>query len=102
MIGEGLTMYLTEQDGIALLRRVVDAFPSGELQFDAFTRFGIKTQWTNARGEAVGGDAALGHRRPRRHHSRRCPVCGCSQWDIAVRLADLRRGVVALPGDGAR
>ncbi len=22
--------------------------PSGELQFDAFSRFGIKTQWTNA------------------------------------------------------
>ena len=48
MIGEGLTMYLTEQDGVALLRRVVGHAPSGELQFDAFTRFGIKTQWTNA------------------------------------------------------
>jgi O-methyltransferase involved in polyketide biosynthesis len=47
MIGEGLTMYLTEQDGIALLRRVVDRFPSGELQFDAFNRLGIKSQWTN-------------------------------------------------------
>ena len=48
MIGEGLTMYLTEQDGVALLRRVVEHAPSGELQFDAFSRFGIKTQWTNA------------------------------------------------------
>jgi O-methyltransferase involved in polyketide biosynthesis len=48
MIGEGLTMYLTEADGIALLRRVVDHSPSGELQFDAFSRFGIKTQWINA------------------------------------------------------
>lgn len=47
-IGEGLTMYLTEQDGAALLRRIVDRFPSGELQFDAFSRFGIKSQWTNA------------------------------------------------------
>jgi O-methyltransferase involved in polyketide biosynthesis len=47
MIGEGLTMYLTEQDGIALLRRVVDRFPSGELQFDAFNRLGIKWQWMN-------------------------------------------------------
>lgn len=36
MIGEGLTMYLTEHDGVALLRRIVDGFPSGELQFDAF------------------------------------------------------------------
>jgi methyltransferase (TIGR00027 family) len=47
MIGEGLTMYLTEQDGTALLRRIVERFPSGELQFDAFNRLGIKTQWIN-------------------------------------------------------
>ena len=48
MIGEGLTMYLQESEGIALLRRIVDAFPSGELQFDAFNRLGIKSQWMNA------------------------------------------------------
>ena len=46
-IAEGLTMYLTEADGVALFRRIVDKFPSGELQFDAFSRFGIKAQWTN-------------------------------------------------------
>jgi O-methyltransferase involved in polyketide biosynthesis len=46
-IAEGLTMYLTEDEGVALLRRIVDGFPSGELQFDAFNRLGIKTQWTN-------------------------------------------------------
>ncbi len=48
MIGEGLTMYLTAADGEALLRRVVEHAPSGELQFDAFNRFGIRAQWTNA------------------------------------------------------
>lgn len=47
MIAEGLTMYLTESDGVALLQRVVDKFPSGELQFDGFNRLGIRTQWTN-------------------------------------------------------
>lgn len=47
MIAEGLTMYLTEQDGVALLRRVVDRFPGGELQFDAFNRLGIRSQWSN-------------------------------------------------------
>ena len=47
MIAEGLTMYLTEQDGVALLRRIVEHAPSGELQFDAFNRLGIKSQWTN-------------------------------------------------------
>jgi O-methyltransferase involved in polyketide biosynthesis len=48
MIGEGLTMYLTQEDGVALLRRVVEHAPSGELQFDAFNRLGIKSQWMNA------------------------------------------------------
>ncbi|ORB84979.1 methyltransferase [Mycobacterium kansasii] len=47
LIGEGLTMYLSEPDGVGLLRRVVDRFPSGELQFDAFNRLGIKSQWMN-------------------------------------------------------
>lgn len=47
MVGEGLTMYLKKQDGIALLRRVVEHFGSGELQFDAFNRLGIKSQWMN-------------------------------------------------------
>ncbi|MCV6976563.1 class I SAM-dependent methyltransferase [Mycobacterium bourgelatii] len=47
-LGEGLTMYLTERDGLALLRRVVDQFPSGELQFDAFNTFGIRTQLINS------------------------------------------------------
>lgn len=47
MIGEGLTMYLTEQDGTALLRRVVGRFGSGELQFDVFNWLGIKSQWLN-------------------------------------------------------
>ncbi len=35
------------------MRRIVERFPSGELQFDAFNRLGIKTQWTT-------GGAALG------------------------------------------
>jgi methyltransferase (TIGR00027 family) len=45
MIAEGLTMYLTEADGVALLRRIVEHAPSGELQFDAFNRLSIKSQW---------------------------------------------------------
>ncbi|SEH56825.1 O-Methyltransferase involved in polyketide biosynthesis [Mycolicibacterium rutilum] len=48
VIAEGLTMYLTRDDGIALLRRIVDQFPSGELHFDAFNRLGIRSQWANA------------------------------------------------------
>ncbi|RRR47846.1 class I SAM-dependent methyltransferase [Mycolicibacter terrae] len=48
MLGEGLTMYLSEQDGVALLRRVLEHCASGELQFDAFNWLGIKSQWSNA------------------------------------------------------
>ena len=47
MIAEGVTMYLTESDGGALLRRLVDRFPAGELHFDAFNRVGIRAQWLN-------------------------------------------------------
>jgi methyltransferase (TIGR00027 family) len=46
-LGEGLTMYLTKDDGLALLRRVVDRFGSGELQFDAFNTFGVCAQVIN-------------------------------------------------------
>lgn len=48
MVGEGLTMYLTERDGLALLRRVVEHCVRGELQFDEFSSLAIKTQWSNA------------------------------------------------------
>lgn len=47
MLAEGLTMYLSERDGQDLLRRVVDHFGCGELQFDAFSRLGVRLQWTN-------------------------------------------------------
>lgn len=47
-IGEGLTMYLTEADGIDLLNRVVSHCGTGELQFDAFNSLGIRSQWSNS------------------------------------------------------
>ncbi|WP_304116278.1 class I SAM-dependent methyltransferase [Mycolicibacterium bacteremicum] len=46
-IGEGLTMYLTERDGVDLLNRAVGHAAHGELQFDCFNSLGIKAQWTN-------------------------------------------------------
>jgi O-methyltransferase involved in polyketide biosynthesis len=64
MIGEGLTMYLTEADGAALLRRIVDHAPSGELQFDAFSRLGIKTQWMNAVVKRAGATLYWGIDKP--------------------------------------
>ena len=42
-----VTMYLNRDAGVALLRRVVERFPSGELQFDVFNRLGIRLQNIN-------------------------------------------------------
>lgn len=64
MIAEGLTMYLSEQDGVALLRRVVDRFASGELQFDAFNRLGIRAQWMNTVVRRSGARLSWGIDRP--------------------------------------
>ena len=47
LIAEGVSMYLTESDGIALLRRVVERFPAGELQLDFWSRFGSKSMRKN-------------------------------------------------------
>lgn len=45
-LAEGISMYLTEDEGIALLRRVVERFPSGELQIDFYNWVGIRSQRT--------------------------------------------------------
>lgn len=44
LLAEGISMYLTESQGIALLRHVVDRFPSGELQIDFYNWLGIRSQ----------------------------------------------------------
>ena len=44
LLAEGISMYLREHEGVALLRRVVDRFPSGELQTDFFNWLGIRSQ----------------------------------------------------------
>jgi O-methyltransferase involved in polyketide biosynthesis len=44
LLAEGISMYLTEGEGVALLRRVVDRFRSGELQVDFYNRLAIRSQ----------------------------------------------------------
>lgn len=44
LIAEGISMYLTEDEGIALLQRFVDRFGTGELQIDFFNWLAIKSQ----------------------------------------------------------
>lgn len=64
VLAEGLTMYLTRDDGLRLLRGVVDRFSRGEIQFDAFSRFGIATQWGNAVVRHSGATLSWGIDRP--------------------------------------
>ncbi len=45
-LAEGISMYLTEQQGIDLLRHVVGRFESGEIQIDFFNWLAIKSQKT--------------------------------------------------------
>jgi O-methyltransferase involved in polyketide biosynthesis len=42
IVAEGLTMYLAETDGVALLRRVTERFPAGEMIFDAVLPWGVR------------------------------------------------------------
>ncbi|MGV0742703.1 class I SAM-dependent methyltransferase [Mycolicibacterium sp. XJ870] len=44
LLAEGVSMYLPPDEGIGLLRRVVDRFPAGELQLDFWNRFGMRAQ----------------------------------------------------------
>jgi O-methyltransferase involved in polyketide biosynthesis len=43
-LAEGISMYLTEHEGVALLQQIVDRFPSGELQIDFYNWFAIRSQ----------------------------------------------------------
>jgi O-methyltransferase involved in polyketide biosynthesis len=43
-LAEGISMYLTQDDGTALLQRVVDRFGSGELQIDFYNWLIIRSQ----------------------------------------------------------
>ena len=48
LIAEGISMYLTEDEGLALLRRFVERFGVGELQIDFFNWLAIKSQKTQS------------------------------------------------------
>jgi O-methyltransferase involved in polyketide biosynthesis len=47
LLAEGMSMYLTEHDGVALLQRVVNRFRCGELQIDFYNWLAIQSQKTS-------------------------------------------------------
>lgn len=64
LIAEGISMYLTESDGVALLRRVVDRFGSGELHIDFYSRLGIRSQKAHTLVRRTGSTLHWGVNRP--------------------------------------
>ncbi len=48
LIAEGISMYLTEDEGLALLQRFIDRFGTGEVQIDFFNWLAIKSQKTQS------------------------------------------------------
>ncbi|MGV9802745.1 class I SAM-dependent methyltransferase [Mycobacterium sp. NPDC003449] len=56
VIAEGVTPYLPADEGIALLRRITGHFPSGELLFDGYGRWGL---WFLQRYGCVKASGAL-------------------------------------------
>lgn len=44
LLAEGLSMYLPQAEGLALLRRVLERFPAGEIQLDFWSRLGMRAQ----------------------------------------------------------
>jgi O-methyltransferase involved in polyketide biosynthesis len=44
LLAEGISMYLTERDGVAILQHVVERFRSGELQIDFYNWLTVRSQ----------------------------------------------------------
>jgi O-methyltransferase involved in polyketide biosynthesis len=47
LLAEGISMYLTKDDGVALLQHIVDRFGSGELQIDFYNSLIVRSQKTH-------------------------------------------------------
>ena len=60
VVAEGLTMYLEPEAGRALLGRLAERFPSGEMIFDAYNTFGIRTQKANSVVRRAGANLRWG------------------------------------------
>jgi O-methyltransferase involved in polyketide biosynthesis len=54
VVAEGLMYYLKEEEVKALVKRIVDRFPSGQIMFDAISKLYLKMQKTNVGISATG------------------------------------------------
>jgi O-methyltransferase involved in polyketide biosynthesis len=63
-VAEGLLYYLTEAEVKALLTRLVERLPVGQLIFDTANHFYLRTQKTNPGISATGARMKWGIQRP--------------------------------------
>jgi O-methyltransferase involved in polyketide biosynthesis len=64
IVADGLMAFLTQQDMISLLNRLIDHFPSGELAFNGHTRFAIGGKALSRHQVRRGSDQVSWLRRP--------------------------------------
>lgn len=60
VVAEGLMYYLTEEQIQALLKQMIERFPSGQIMFDAISRLYLKIQKTNVGISATGAKMVWG------------------------------------------
>jgi O-methyltransferase involved in polyketide biosynthesis len=76
IVAEGLMYYLKEEEVQALVKCIVDRFPSGQIMFDAISRLYLKMQKTNVGISATGARMWWGINDPHE----------LEQWDARIRL----------------
>jgi O-methyltransferase involved in polyketide biosynthesis len=64
VVAEGLLYYLRGDEGPALLRRITERFPGGEVMFDMVSRFGLRLQGLNAPLQASGASMSWAFDQP--------------------------------------
>ncbi|CCV05359.1 Tetracenomycin polyketide synthesis O-methyltransferase tcmP (fragment) [Mesorhizobium metallidurans STM 2683] len=65
VVAEGLTPYLAAEEGPRMLSRLVAHLASGELMFDAYSRFGLKLLRLNPAVKATGAEVQWAIEDPR-------------------------------------
>ncbi|MDX2698189.1 class I SAM-dependent methyltransferase [Streptomyces ipomoeae] len=92
VVAEGLTMYLTAEEGPNMLRTLIAHFPHGELLFDTYSRFAVRSTRSLTLFRKTGARLAWGVDDPR-ELERRIPGLRLIEADSAYATAagaDLR------------
>lgn len=107
VVAEGLTMYLTEEQGRQLVERVTSHFPTGQLVFDAYSKRAIRMQSRVPAVKNSGATLHWGIDRPRQleswHDGLTC-LTAKSSWDapgwekLPAHLRLPMRAMAHLPG----